>query len=106
MASTKDYLDYILDQLQGLDGITYRSMIGEFIIYYQEKIVGGIYDNRFLVKPTESAIALMPDASHVKPYEGAKDMLMVDCIDNGDSLKALIKSMYPELPFPKNRKEQ
>ena len=78
MASTKAYLDFILDQLSGLDEITYRAMMGEYIIYYRSRIVGGVYDDRFLVKPTKSAVAMMPDAERELPYEGAKEMLLVD----------------------------
>ena len=81
MASSKDYLEYVLDQLSSLDDISYRAMMGEYIIYYQGKIVGGIYDDRFLVKPTKSALDLMPDASRELPYEGAKEMLFVEDID-------------------------
>ena len=78
MASSKDYLEYILDQLSGLDAVSYRAMMGEYIIYYRGKIVGGIYDDRFLVKPVKSAAAMMPDAELELPYEGAKEMLLVD----------------------------
>ena len=62
MASSKEYLDYILDQLSELDDISYRAMMGEYIIYYRGKVVGGVYDDRFLVKPVKAAVALMPDA--------------------------------------------
>ena len=82
MSSSKDYLEYILDQLSGLDDISYRAMMGEYIIYYRGKVVGGIYDDRFLVKQTKSAIALMPDAEKELPYEGAKEMLLVDDVEN------------------------
>ena len=75
MASSKEYLDFILEQLSELDDITHRGMMGEFIIYYKGKIVGGIYDDRFLVKPTKSALDKMPDAEMELPYEGAKEML-------------------------------
>ena len=63
MASSKDYLDFILEQLSELDDITYRAMMGEYIIYYRGKVVGGIYDDRFLVKPVKSAVTMMPEAS-------------------------------------------
>ena len=82
MASSKDYLGFILEQLSSLDDITYKAMMGEYIIYYQGKIIGGIYDDRFLVKPTRSAIEMMPGASRELPYEGAKEMLLVEEIDN------------------------
>ena len=86
MASTKAYLDFILDQLSGLDEITYRAMMGEYIIYYRGRIVGGVYDDRFLVKPTKSAAAMMPDAERELPYEGAKEMLLVDNVDDREFL--------------------
>ncbi|MBQ3100995.1 MAG: TfoX/Sxy family protein, partial [Clostridia bacterium] len=82
MASSKEYLDFVLEQLSDLDEITYRAMMGEYIIYYREKIFGGIYDNRLLVKPVNAALSLMPNADYVLPYEGAKEMLAVDDIDD------------------------
>ena len=103
MASTKEYLDFILDQLSGLDEITYRAMMGEYIIYYRGRIVGGIYDDRFLVKPTKSAAAMMPDAERELPYEGAKEMLLVDNVDDREFLQKLLEEMYKELPVPKVR---
>lgn len=103
MASSKEYLDFVLGQLSGLDGITYRAMMGEYIIYYQGKIVGGIYDDRFLVKPTRSASEMMPEASRELPYEGAKEMLLVDDIENREFLTELLKAMYDELPAPKKK---
>ena len=104
MASSKEYLDFILDQLSGLDEITYRAMMGEYIIYYRGKIVGGIYDDRFLVKPTKSAREKMPDADLELPYEGAKEMLLVDNVENRDFLRDLLEAMYKELPAPKKKK--
>jgi len=97
MASSKEYLDFILDGLQGLNDVTYRRMMGEYIIYYGGKIVGGIYDDKFLVKPTESAKKLMPDARYELPYEGAKKMLLVDRGDDRDFLSELFQKMYDEL---------
>lgn len=84
MASSKEYLDYILEQLSELEEITHRAMMGEYILYYRGKIVGGIYDDRLLVKPVKSAVSLMPDATYELPYEGAKEMLLVDNVDNKD----------------------
>ena len=78
MASHKEYLDFILEQISELEEITYRAMMREYIIYYRGKIVGGIYDDRLLVKPVKSAISLMPDANYELPYEGAKEMLLVN----------------------------
>lgn len=105
MASTKDYLEFVLEQLSGLDDITYRAMMGEYILYYKGKVFGGIYDNRFLVKPTESAKALMPDAGLELPYEGAKKMLLVENIEDKEFLAKLLKVMFDELPAPKKRRK-
>jgi TfoX/Sxy family transcriptional regulator of competence genes len=103
MASSKDYLEYILDQLSGLDDISYRAMMGEYIIYYRGKIIGGIYDDRFLVKPVKSAVAMMPDADMELPYEGAKEMLLVDDVENRKFLRGLIETMYDELQLRRKR---
>ena len=105
MASKKDYLDFILEQLSELDGITYKAMMGEFILYYQGRIFGGIYDDRLLVKPVKAAVKLMPEASEELPYEGAKPMLLVDNIDDREFLCGLVEAMYPELPEPKKKKK-
>lgn len=104
MASNKEYLDFILEQLSELSDITYRQMMGEYIVYYRGKIVGGIYDDIFLVKPVKSAISLMPDAAYELPYEGAKQMLVVDNVDSKRFLKKLFEAMYDELPTPEMRK--
>ncbi len=103
MASSKGYLDFILEQLSELDGIAWRAMMGEYIIYCRGKIVGGIYDDRFLVKPTKTARALMPDADLEPPYEGAKEMLLVDNVENRAFLKELIEAMCEELPAAKKK---
>ncbi len=103
MASSKEYLDYVLDQLCELEEITYRAMMGEYIIYYRGKIAGGIYDNRFLVKPVKAAVDFMPYAKYELPYEGAKEMLLVDDVDNRAFLKELFNAMYDELPAPKKK---
>ena len=104
MASSREYLDFILEQLSGLENISWRGMMGEYIIHYRGRIVGGIYDDRFLVKPTKSALAMMPDADREIPYEGAKEMLLVDNVDNREFLTALLTAMYDELPAPKKKK--
>ncbi|MBR6650820.1 MAG: TfoX/Sxy family protein [Clostridia bacterium] len=104
MASSKEYLDFILEQLSQLDEIAYRSMMGEYILYYRGKIFGGIYDDRLLVKPVKSAISLMPNATYELPYEGAKEMLLVDDVDSKEFLSKLIEAMYSELPAPKKKK--
>ena len=105
MASSKEYLDFILDQLSGLDEISCRAMMGEYIVYYRGRIVGGIYDDRFLVKPTKSAVAMMPDADKELQYEGAKEMLLVDNVENREFLQELLNAMYDELPAPKKKKK-
>ena len=104
MASAKDYLDYILEQLSGLSEVSYRAMMGEYILYYQGKVIGGIYDNRFLIKPTKSAKALLPNAPLELPYEGAKEMLLVEDIEDRELLENLLNAMVDELPAPKKRK--
>ena len=104
MASSKGFLDFVLEQLSELDEITYKAMMGEYIIYYRKKIVGGIYDDRLLVKPVESAVALMPNTTYELPYEGAKEMLLVDDVDSKDFLTNLFVAMYEELPAPKKKK--
>ena len=106
MASSKNYLQFILEQLSELEEITYRSMMGEFILYYRGKIIGGIYDDRLLVKPVKSAISYMPTAPYELPYEGAKGMLLVDEVDNKNFLAGLFNAMYEELPAPKPKKKK
>lgn len=103
MASSKEYLDYVLEQLSDLDGVTYRPMMGEYVVYYKGKVVGGIYDDRFLVKPTASAKAVVPDAPAELPYDGAKEMLLPD-IDDRDLMARLIPAVAADLPEPKKRK--
>lgn len=103
MASSKDYLNFILEQLSELDGITYRAMMGEFIIYYQNKIIRGVYDDRLLVKDVRSARELMPDAPLELPYDGAKKMILVTEVDDKDFLNNLITSVYEELPAKKKK---
>ena len=104
MASNKEYLDFILEQLSELEEITYKAMMGEYILYYRGKIIGGIYDDRLLVKPVKSAVSLMPTAIYELPYEGAKEMLLVDNIDSKEFLTELFDAMYDELPTPKKKK--
>ena len=106
MASSKEYLEFVLEQLAELDEITYRAMMGEYIIYYRGKIVGGIYDDRLLVKPIKSAISYMPTATYELPYDGAKEMLLVEDVDNKKFLTGLFNAMYDELPVPKPKKKK
>jgi len=101
MASSKEYVDFILEQCEGL---TARAMMGEYVLYYGGKVIGGVYDNRLLVKPTPSAKKMMPTAPMELPYEGAKEMLLVEDIENRDFLKKLFEAMYEDLPEPKKRK--
>ena len=103
MASSKEYLRFILEQLSDLNEVSYRPMMGEFILYYRGKIVGGIYDDRLLVKKTRSASALMPAAICDLPYEGAKEMLLVDEVDSKTFLTELFETMYDELPLSKQK---
>lgn len=103
MASSKEYLDFILEQLSELEEVSYRAMMGEYVIYYHGKIVGGIYDDRFLIKPTKSAVKMMPNAKTELPYDGAKEMLLVDDVKNKAFLRELLDRVYEELPAPKKK---
>ena len=98
-------MGFVLEQLSELDDVTSKAMMGEYIIYYRGRVVGGIYDDRFLVKPTKSAVAMMPNADLELPYEGAKEMLLVDNVENREFLRELIEAMYDELPAPKQKKK-
>lgn len=102
MASSKEYVQLILD---GCEGICARAMMGEYLLYYNGRLAGGIYDNRLLVKPTDAARALMPAAAQELPYEGAKPMLLVENVEDGEFLKKLFDAMYEGLPEPKKRKK-
>ena len=103
MASSKGYLDFVLEQLSELDDISYRTMMGEYIIYYRGKVVGGIYDDRFLVKNTKAAMEMMPEAVLELPYDGAKEMILVDDVEKKEFLRELVEAMYEELPTPKKK---
>ena len=103
MPSSKEYLNFILGQLSQLEEVTHRAMMGEFIIYYRGKIVGGIYDDRLLVKPVESAIRYMTSATYELPYKGAKEMLLVDDLDSKEYLTGLFNAMFDDLPMPKKK---
>ena len=106
MSSSKEYLQFILEQLSDLDDISYRSMMGEYILYYRSKIIGGVYDDRLLVKRTKSALKSMPTAICAFPYDGAKEMLLVDEVDNKEFLTKLFEATYDELPLPKPRRRE
>ena len=101
MPSSKEYIDFVLD---GCDGLSARAMMGEYVLYYGGKVVGGVYDNRLLVKPTKSAVVLLPNAPRELPYDGAKEMLLVEDIESRECLKELFEAMYEDLPEPKKRK--
>ena len=113
MASSKEYLDFILEQVSELDNVSYKAMMGEFIIYYKGKIIGGIYDDRLLVKPMQSAINYMPNAVYELPYDGAKEMLLVDEVDNKEFLiglnitntRTVNQKRFTVFSLPKNGKE-
>lgn len=104
MASSKEYLDFVLEQLSELDEISSRAMMGEYILYYRGKVFGGIYDDRLLVKPVSAAVNLMPDAKMELPYDGAKEMILVDDVDNREFLCRLVENMWEELPEKKKKK--
>ena len=104
MASSKEYLEFILEQLSECDGISYRAMMGEYIIYCRGKVIGGIYDNRLLFKITESSKAMMPEATEETPYEGAKSMLLADNLEDKEFLNNLTEKLYADLPEPKKKK--
>ena len=104
MASSREYLEYVLDQLSGLNGVSDRAMMGEYLIYFQGKIVGGIYDDRLLVKPVSAAKRMLPNAPFETPYDGAKEMLLVEDIDNRSLLCNLLDAIADELPDPKKKK--
>ena len=106
MASSKEYLHFILEQLSDLEEINYRTMMGEYIIYYRGRIAGGIYDDRLLVKPTKSAVSYMSNATYELPYEGANEMLLVEDVDSKEYLAGLFNAMYDELPVHKSNNKK
>ena len=105
MASSQGYLQFVLEQLSGLEDVSYRAMMGEFILYYRGKVIGGIYDDRLLVKPVKSAVDYMGEPAYELPYEGAKEMLLGEKVDSREFLTQLFHAMYSELPVPKKKKE-
>ena len=104
MATGREYLGFVLEQMSGLEEITYRRMMGEYIIYYRGKIAAYVCDDRLLIKPVETARKMMPDAVYEPPYEGAKEMLLVDRTDEREFLETLFRAIYDELPEPKKNK--
>lgn len=105
MATSKEYLQYILDRLGGMDEISHRAMMGEYVIYNKGKVIGGIYDNRFLIKPTKSAKELLPDAPYEEPYPGAKEMLLITDPEDSELMEKLLNAVADELPAPKKEEE-
>ena len=106
MATRKEYLDYVLEQFSDLEGVTHRAMMGEYLLYWQGKLFGGVYDDRLLVKPVPAARALLPDAPEEAPYDGAKPMLLVENMEDSALLARLVTAMEPELPAPKRKSKQ
>ena len=104
MASSKEYMEFVMEQLSDLGDVSYRAMMGEYVIYYRDKVVAGIYDDRFLVKPTKSAVAILPDAPMEIPYPGGRSMIMVEDIENRDLLRDLFNAIYADLPAPKPKR--
>ena len=103
MSSSREYLHFTLEQLAGLEGLRWRAMMGEYVLYVQDKVVGGVYDDRLLVKPTAAAMAMLPDAARELPYEGAREMLLVNNVDNREFLTDLVTAIADELPAPKKK---
>ena len=97
MPSTREYLDFVMDQLSELGEVSYRAMMGEYVIYYRGKVVAGIYDDRFLVKPTPGARKILPNAPMEIPYPRGKAMIMVEDIENRDLLRTLFDAVYTDL---------
>ena len=105
MASTNQYLEFVLDLLGELDDVEHRKMMGEYVLYCGGKVIGGIYDDRFLLKVTPASEWLLPNAPRATPYEGAKEMLLVEAEDR-DTLHDVVEAMWQELPAPKKRKKK
>lgn len=103
MASTEEFISFVSEQC---DGLSVRAMMGDYVLYYRGKVVGGIYDNRLLIKPTPSANALMPDAVRQLPYDGAKEMLLVENIEDKEFMQKLFDALYAELPERKPKKNR
>ncbi|KXT67246.1 TfoX/Sxy family protein [Streptococcus sp. DD04] len=105
MASSQEYLDFILKQLQGLgQEISFRKMMGEYLLYYRGLLFGGIYDNRLMVKPVQPALDFFENPVYEPPYPGAKPMLHIEEVEDAAILCNLIEAAYPALPAPKKKK--
>lgn len=106
MATSKDYLNFILDQLSDLKEITSRPMMGEYLLYYRGRLFGEVCDNRLLLKPVAAAVELLPGAVYEPPYPGAKEMLLMEEVENRELLARVVEGMYPQLPPPKKRRQK
>lgn len=105
MSSTEQYLDFVLNLLGELEDVAHRKMMGEYVLYYRGKVIGGIYDDRFLLKVTTASSRLLPEAPRAIPYEGAKEMLLVE-VEDRDVLRDVVNAMWEELPAPKKRNKK
>lgn len=103
MSTSKDFVAYVMEQLSGLEGVSNRAMMGEYVLYYKDKVIGGLYDNRLLLKPVSAALELLPDGPMELPYEGAKKMLLIEDLENRELLERLFTAMYDQLPATKKR---
>jgi len=106
MASSKEFVGYILGQLSGLEEVSSRPMMGEYLLYYRGKVIGDICDNQLYLKPVEAAVRLLPQAVLAPPYQGAKEMLLVEETDDRELLARVVEAMYDQLPAPKAKKKR
>lgn len=103
MSTTIDYYEYLQEQLEPIGNIRYRKMMGEYCVYYRDKVIGGIYDNRFLIKNINASRLYLPNTTLEIPYQGAKPMILVEELSDKELLKKLMIAMYEELPTPKKK---
>ena len=103
MSTSKDFVAYVMEQLSGLEEVSNRAMMGEYVLYYKDKVIGGLYDNRLLLKPVPAALELLPDGPMELPYQGAKKMLLIEDLENRELLERLFTAMYDQLPATKKR---
>ena len=105
MATSKSFLEFVIEQLSELDEVSHRPMMGEYLVYYRGKLIGDICDDRLLVTITKASDSLLPDAPRELPYDGAKTpMILIENLDDREFLKRLLEAMYDELPAPKPKK--
>lgn len=104
MATSREFHDYIVENLRSVGEVSTRKMMGEYLVYYQNKLVGNICDNCLFLKPAESVLRLMPDADRAYPYKGSKTlMVVVEDVENIELMTEVLNEMYEELPEPKKR---